>query len=113
MTSTDRPDRVLASVPSRVVLDRAIGSHVATAAGDPTVPGERLRRLRQRKRLMREELAALGLLLLALGVTVAVLASQWLGSGGTSSSLGSSSSAGAVPEIVHISINLGSPGGIT
>ena len=35
---------------------------------------------------MREELAALGLLLLALALTVAVLAGQWLGSGASTGS---------------------------
>jgi hypothetical protein len=43
-------------------------------------PGERLRRLHQRRRLLREEMLALLILLLALAITVAVLANQWLGS---------------------------------
>lgn len=42
-------------------------------------PGERLRRLRQRRRLLREELLAVSILLIALAITVAVLATQWLG----------------------------------
>ena len=41
-----------------------------------------------RRRLVREELAALGFLLLALAVTVGVLASQWLGGGSTPPSSG-------------------------
>jgi hypothetical protein len=44
-------------------------------------PGERLRRLRRRRRLVREEMLALAVLLLVLAVTVAVLATQWLTSG--------------------------------
>ena len=44
-------------------------------------PGERLRRLRRRRRLLREELLALAVLALALAATLAVLGLQWLGSG--------------------------------
>lgn len=44
-------------------------------------PGERLRRLRRRQRLVREELLAVLVLLIALAVTVTVLAMQWLSSG--------------------------------
>jgi hypothetical protein len=40
--------------------------------------GERLRRLEQRRRLLREQLLAVLVLLVALGATVAVLATQWL-----------------------------------
>ena len=47
-------------------------------------PGERLRRLQRRRRLLREELLAVLFLLLALAATVAVLATQWLGSTSTS-----------------------------
>jgi hypothetical protein len=64
----------------------------ALAAGPPhreveSGPGERLRRLRKRKKLLREELLVLLVLLLALAVTVAVLATQWLSGPTTSSSL--------------------------
>ena len=44
--------------------------------------GERLRRLEQRRRLVREELMAVLVLVVALSVTVAVLAMQWLDSSG-------------------------------
>lgn len=44
-------------------------------------PGQRLRRLQRRRRLLREELLAVLFLLIALAVTVTVLAFQWLGSG--------------------------------
>ena len=44
-------------------------------------PGERLRRLAQRRRLIREEALAVLVLLLFLGATVAVLATQWLDRG--------------------------------
>ena len=44
-------------------------------------PGERLRRLAKRRRLVREETLAVVVLLLFLAATVAVLATQWLDSG--------------------------------
>jgi hypothetical protein len=44
-------------------------------------PGERLRRLRQRRRLLREELLAVAVLVIALVATLVVLGLQWLGSG--------------------------------
>lgn len=44
-------------------------------------PGERLRRLQRRRRLVREEMLAVAVLLAVLAATVAVLAMQWLGSG--------------------------------
>jgi hypothetical protein len=44
--------------------------------------GERLRRLEQRRRLVREQLLAVLVLFVALAVTVAVLAMQWLDSTG-------------------------------
>ena len=40
--------------------------------------GDRLRRLEQRRRLVREEVMAVLFLLVALAATVAVLAMQWL-----------------------------------
>ncbi|HEX4863019.1 MAG TPA: hypothetical protein VFV02_03045 [Acidimicrobiales bacterium] len=51
--------------------------------------GERLRRLEQRRRLLREQFLAVLVLFIALAVTVAVLATQWLESG--------TSTAGAAP----------------
>lgn len=48
-------------------------------------PGERLQRLVRRRRLVREELLAVLVLLLFLASTVAVLATQWLDSGPASS----------------------------
>lgn len=65
--TTDRP---LAQVPGPV---RAA-----------TEPGERLRRLARRRRLVREEMLAVAVLLLFLAATVAVLATQWLDSGASS-----------------------------
>lgn len=43
-------------------------------------PGERMRRLQRRRRLVREEMLAVAVLLLFLAATVAVLATQWLAS---------------------------------
>lgn len=48
-------------------------------------PGERLQRLARRRRLVREELLAVLVLLLFLASTVAVLATQWLDNGPSSS----------------------------
>lgn len=61
-----------------------------TEVADPTTeaatqqeqgPGERVIRLQRRRRLVREELLAVAVLLLFLAATVAVLATQWLASG--------------------------------
>lgn len=49
-------------------------------------PGERMRRLQRRRRMIREEMLAVAVLLLFLAATVAVLATQWLGSGTSVSS---------------------------
>jgi len=49
------------------------------------LPGDRLRRLQQRRRLVREEILAVLFLFLALAITVGVLAMQWLGAGGPAS----------------------------
>lgn len=49
------------------------------------LPGDRLRRLEQRRRLVREELLAVMFLVVALAIVVGVLALQWLGSGGPAS----------------------------
>ena len=46
-------------------------------------PGVRLRRLQKRRRLVREELLAVAVLVIALAVTLTVLALQWLDSGPT------------------------------
>ncbi|HUE59865.1 MAG TPA: hypothetical protein VMO88_09810 [Acidimicrobiales bacterium] len=40
--------------------------------------GDRLRRLEQRRKLVREQISAVLVLLIALAATVAVLAMQWL-----------------------------------
>jgi hypothetical protein len=44
--------------------------------------GQRIRRLEQRRRLLREEVMAVLVLLIALAATVAVLATQWLENSG-------------------------------
>ena len=49
------------------------------------LPGDRLRRLKQRQRLVREEILAVTFLLVMLAITVGVLAMQWLSSGGPAS----------------------------
>lgn len=46
------------------------------------LPGDRLRRLQVRRRLLREQMLAVMFLFLVLAITVGVLAMQWLGSGG-------------------------------
>ena len=51
-------------------------------------PGERIRRLQRRRRLVREELLAVAVLLAFLAATVAVLATQWLASGPSASAVG-------------------------
>jgi hypothetical protein len=51
----------------------------------PALPGDRMRRLQQRRRLAREQLLAVLFLLVALAITVGVLAMQWLGNGGPTS----------------------------
>ena len=56
------------------------GADRGSAPPPDSGPGERLRRLQRRRRLVREELLAVAFLLMALAVTVAVLATQWLGS---------------------------------
>jgi ferric-dicitrate binding protein FerR (iron transport regulator) len=52
-----------------------------SADADGGGPGERLRRLRQRRRLVREEILAVAILVIALATTLVVLGLQWLGSG--------------------------------
>jgi hypothetical protein len=54
---------------------------IAAAGG----PGERIRRLQRRRRLVREELLAVAVLLVFLAATVAVLATQWLANGPSAS----------------------------
>ncbi|HET6916670.1 MAG TPA: hypothetical protein VFH56_11330 [Acidimicrobiales bacterium] len=49
------------------------------------LPGDRLRRLQQRRRLVREEILAVLFLVAALAITVGILAMQWLGAGGPAS----------------------------
>jgi hypothetical protein len=60
----------------------------------PGGPGERIRRLRRRRRLVREELLAVLVLFLFLAATVAILATQWLASGPTVNSAGLRASGG-------------------
>jgi hypothetical protein len=55
---------------------------------DEGVPGERVRRLQRRRRLMREEFMAVAVLLVFLAAAVAVLATQWLESGPSASAAG-------------------------
>lgn len=70
------------------------------AASGEVVPelhtGERLRRLEQRRRLLREQLLAVLVLLIALAVTVAVLATQWLESGPANTTPAAPAKAGVV-----------------
>ena len=58
-------------------------------------PGERIRRLHRRRRMVREELMAVAVLLVFLAATVAVLATQWLASGPTANAAGSHQSPAA------------------
>jgi hypothetical protein len=51
-------------------------------------PGPRIQRLRQRRRLVREELAVIVILVIALVATLVILAFQWLGSGTSTSAVG-------------------------
>jgi hypothetical protein len=60
---------------------RSAAPTAVTASADGGGPGERIRRLRQRRRLVREELLAVAILVIALVATLAVLGLQWLGSG--------------------------------
>ncbi len=59
-------------------------------------PGARVRRLQRRRRLVREEMVAVLVLLALLAVTVAVLATQWLSSGQAANSVGASAPVAAV-----------------
>ena len=61
-------------------------------------PGERIRRLERRRRLMHEEFMAIAVLLVFLAATVAVLATQWLASGSTANAAGSHQS----PSAIHL-----------
>lgn len=56
-----------------------------TAQVREALPGDRLRRLQQRRRLVKEEFLAVLFLVVALAITVGVLAMQWLGAGGPAS----------------------------
>ncbi|HET9077313.1 MAG TPA: hypothetical protein VFN68_10290 [Acidimicrobiales bacterium] len=60
-------------------------------------PGERLIRLARRRRLVREELLAVSVLLLFLVATVVVLATQWLDSGVSANSA-------PAPSGIHLSM---------
>ena len=65
----------------RMTTVRSAAPTAVTAGADGSGPGERLRRLRQRRRLVREELLAVAILVIALVATLVVLGLQWLGSG--------------------------------
>lgn len=69
---------------------------VAAPGTEPSGPGERMRRLQRRRRLVREELLAVAVLLAFLAATVAVLATQWL------ASAPSANQVGAVPAVIHL-----------
>jgi hypothetical protein len=64
-------------------------------------PGERIRRLQRRRRLVREELLAVAVLLVFLAATVAVLATQWLESGSSANAAGPPHSAQAHSAQAH------------
>ena len=70
--------------PAPVLVAEAVLQQSTTAVRE-ALPGERLRRLQQRRRLVREELIAVLFLVVALAITVGVLAMQWLGAGGPAS----------------------------
>ena len=72
-----------------------------TRSDNPIVsgPGERIRRLQRRRRLVREELMAIAILLVFLAATVAVLATQWLASAPSVNAAGSHQS----PTAIHLS----------
>ncbi len=72
----------------------------APHAGDDG-PGARLRRLHHRRRLLREELLAIAVLIIALAATLLVLGLQWLGSG-------QPGTPGAVPVPTYLNIVGGS-----
>jgi hypothetical protein len=64
-----------------MTIVRSATPTATTAHADGGSPGERLRRLRERRRLAREELIAVAILVVALAATLVVLGLQWLGSG--------------------------------
>ncbi len=64
---------------------RSVPPLPAPRAAEGGGPGERLRRLRQRRRLVREELLTIAVLVLALAATLVVLGLQWLDSGQSTS----------------------------
>jgi hypothetical protein len=69
---------------------RAAPSTDAALVEVPTgevVIGDRLRRLEQRRKLVREQILAVVVLLVALAATVGVLAMYWLGSGPAATAL--------------------------
>lgn len=76
-------DLVVVRDPAPVVDAPVEVVDIADVTGAP--PGDRLRRLQQRRRLLREQILALMFLLVMLAITVGVLAMQWLGSGGAAS----------------------------
>jgi hypothetical protein len=81
---------------------RSVPPPAAAAHAGDGGPGERLRRLRQRRRLVREELLTVGVLVLALAATLVVLGLQWLDSG-------QSASPGAALAVIHSLVTMGGP----
>jgi hypothetical protein len=61
---------------------------VASRGADDGSYGERRARRLRRRRLLREEMLAVAVLVLALAATLAVLATQWLGGGPTANATG-------------------------
>jgi hypothetical protein len=65
-----------------MITDGPLTESTRAGAGErPSVPGERIQRLQRRRRLVREEILAIAVLVVLLAVTVLVLATQWLESG--------------------------------
>jgi hypothetical protein len=67
------------------MMTNRLATRTASSPSPEVVPGERLQRLRRRRRVLREEMLVVSVLLIALGITVAILASQWLGENATGS----------------------------
>jgi hypothetical protein len=67
---------------------RSVSPKVSSARVESGGPGVRLRRLQRRRRLLREELLAVAVLVIALAATLTVLGLQWLDSGPSATSAG-------------------------
>jgi hypothetical protein len=70
---------------------------VEVPTSEVLIVGDRLRRLEHRRKLIREQILAVLVLLVALAATVGVLALQWLGSGPTASGAAPATAAPAAP----------------